>query len=117
MVRLSLQSQSDKNRILFSNPDNLSRADGKEVAGKGRDRKNLSVKLSYDEGKTWAVNKVVDAGYSGYSDIGVAKDGTILCFYGRGEKKDFGGFAFDHLTLARFNLEWLTDGKDQLSKP
>lgn len=117
MVRLSLQPQSDKNRILFVNPDNLSRADGKEVAGKNRDRKNLTVKLSYDEAKTWAVNKVLDAGYSGYSDISVAKDGTILCFYGRGEKKDFGGFAFDYLTLARFNLEWLTDGKDQLPKP
>jgi len=42
----------------------------------------------------------------------VAKDGTILCFYGRGDKNDFGGYAFNHLTLARFNLAWFTDGKD-----
>ncbi len=108
IVRYSL----GKTRLLFCNPDNLSRADGKEKPGKGRDRKNLSVKMSYDEGKTWAVNKVLDAGYSGYSDIGVMKDGTILCFYGRGDAKDFGGYAFNHLTLARFDLEWLTDGKD-----
>ncbi|MDB6118974.1 MAG: nedA [Verrucomicrobiaceae bacterium] len=108
IVRYSL----DKTRLLFCNPDSLSRADGKEQPGKSRDRKNLSVKMSYDEGKTWAVRKVLDAGYSGYSDIGVMKDGTILCFYGRGDAKDFGGYAFNHLTLARFNLEWLTDGKD-----
>ena len=108
IVRYSL----DKPRILFCNPDNLSRADHKEQPGKYRDRKNLTVKLSYDEGKTWAVSKVLDAGWSGYSDIGVTKDGTILCFYGRGDAKDFGGYAFNHLTLARFNLEWLTNGKD-----
>jgi sialidase-1 len=108
IVRYSL----DKPRILFCNPDNLSRADHKEQPGKFRDRKNLTVKLSYDEAKTWAVSKVLDAGWSGYSDIAVTKDGTILCFYGRGDAKDFGGYAFNQLTLARFNLEWLTDGKD-----
>ena len=32
-------------------------ADGKAQPGSGRDRKNLSVKLSYDEGQTWPVNK------------------------------------------------------------
>ena len=109
IVRFSLQSDSDKNRILFSNPDNLTRGDGKEAPGATRDRKNVSVKLSYDEGKTWAVNKPVELGWSAYSDIGVTKNGTILCFYGRADKPNFAG---DHLTLARFNLEWLTDGKD-----
>jgi sialidase-1 len=114
IIRLSTEKKGGKNRILFSNPDNLARADGKEAPGKGRDRKNISVKLSYDEGKTWAVNKVLDAGYSGYSDLAVSKKGAIFCFYGRGEKTDFGGFAFKHLTLTKFNLEWLTDGKDSL---
>lgn len=117
IIRLSLKSAgAGKNRIVFANPDNLSRADGKEAPGKNRDRKNLSVKLSYDEGKTWSVNKVLDPGGSGYSDLAVTKDGVILCFYGRGDKNDFGGFAFNHLTLTRFNLEWLTDGKDSLKK-
>jgi sialidase-1 len=105
IVRYSL----DRPRILFCNPDNLSRADGKEEPGKNRDRKNVSVKLSYDEGKTWVVNKSLEPGASMYSDIAVTKSGTILCFYGRGTKP---GFAGDALTLARFNLEWLTDGKD-----
>lgn len=106
IVRLSLKPASDKNRILFANPDNLSRADGKEVPGGHRDRKNLSVKLSYDEAQTWPVNKVLEPGASAYSDLAVLPDGTILCFYERSKL----------LTVARFNLEWLTDGKDSLSK-
>jgi sialidase-1 len=113
IVRLSKQPESDKNRLLFSNPDNLTKAGGKEEPGKNRDRKNLTVKLSYDEGKTWPVSKSIEPSWSAYSDIGVSHSGTILCFYGRGEKA---GFAGDRLTLARFNLEWLTDGKDQLRK-
>jgi sialidase-1 len=111
IIRLSQKPSSDKNRILFCNPDNLARADGKEAPGKGRDRKNLTVKLSYDEGDTWAISKPVEPGWSAYSDIGVSPKGTILCFYGRGQKSSFSGA---QLTLARFNLEWLTDGKDKL---
>ena len=109
IVRYSTESSGGKNRILFSNPDNLSRADGKEEPGKNRDRKNVSVKLSADEAQTWPVNKTIEPGASMYSDIAVTHAGTILCFYGRGTKP---GFAGDALTLARFNLEWLTDGSD-----
>ncbi len=111
IIRFSLAKDGGKNRILFCNPDNLSRADGKEEPGKRRDRKNVSVKLSYDEGQTWPVNKAIEPGPSMYSDLAVTKSGTILCFYGRGTKQDFAG---EFLTLARFNLEWLTDGRDRL---
>ncbi len=113
LMRLSKKPESDKNRILFCNPDNLSVAHGKETPGKNRDRRNVSVKLSYDEGQTWPVKKSVEPSWSMYSDIVVSPRGTILCFYGRGAKPNFAG---DHLTLARFNLEWLTDGKDTLDR-
>jgi sialidase-1 len=114
IIRLSLAAEGGgKNRILFSNPHNLARADGKEAPGKSRDRKNVSVKLSYDEGQTWSVNKAIEPGPSMYSDLAVTKDGTILCFYGSSTKPGFAGSA---LTLARFNLEWLTDGNDELTK-
>jgi sialidase-1 len=113
IVRYSLAKDGGKNRILFCNPDSLTRADGKEEAGKNRDRKNLSMKLSYDEGRTWPVTCTVEPGPSMYSDIAVTKSGTILCFYGRGTKP---GFAGEFLTLARFNLEWLTNGKDSAGK-
>lgn len=109
IVRYSTEASGGKNRILFSNPDNRDRADGKAEPGKNRDRKNVSVKLSYDEGRTWPVSKTIEPGPSMYSDIAVTPRGTILCFFGRGTRP---GFAGDALTLARFNLEWLTGGKD-----
>jgi sialidase-1 len=115
MLRVSARPASDKNRILFANPHNLERADGKMEPGKSRDRKNLSLKLSYDEGQTWPVNKSLEPGYSAYSDLAMLPDGTLLCFYEHGrpvdaEKKKPTSYA--GLTLARFNLEWLTDNKD-----
>jgi sialidase-1 len=109
MIRFSTGQNGGRARILFSNPDNLSRADGNAGPGKSRDRKNLSVKLSYDEGQTWPVCKIIDPGPSTYSDLAVSHRGTILCIHGRGQKP---GFAGDTLTVARFNLEWLTDGRD-----
>lgn len=114
IVRVSEKPASTRNRILFANPHNLERADGKAAEGKSRDRKNLSLKLSYDEGKTWAVNKPLEPGYSAYSDVAVLRDGTLLCFYERGRKGDAGKnpTSYAGLTVARFNLEWLTDGKD-----
>lgn len=109
LVRYSTEAGGGKNRILFSNPDNLEKSGGEAEPGKSRDRKNGTVKLSYDEGQTWPVSRPVEPGWSCYSDLAVTKSGTILCFYGRGEKASFAG---DRLTLARFNLEWLTDGAE-----
>jgi sialidase-1 len=115
LVRYSAQPAADKNRILFANPHNLQRADGKARPGGSRDRRNLSIKVSYDEGQTWPVNKSLEPGYSAYSDLAVLPDGTILCLYERGREADGQQkkpTSYAYLTLARFNLEWLTDGKD-----
>ena len=92
--------------LLFSNPDNLSRADGKEEAGKNRDRRNVTVKVSYDDGRTWPVAKVIEPGLSGYSDLAAGVDGTIYCLFERGGKSG-DHFKTVALTLARFNLDWL----------
>ena len=113
--RLSLKKNRSKDRLLFSNPDNLSRADNKDVPGTGRDRKNLTVQLSYDEGKHWTVKRILDPGPSGYSDMAVLPDGSILCLYEKG-RDQVKGFQIQSLTLASFNLEWLTSGKDSLRR-
>jgi sialidase-1 len=109
LVRFSTLKTNARNRLLFSNPDNLARADGKEIVSK--DRKNLTVRLSYDEGTTWPVKRAIEPGSSGYSDLAVLPDGTILCYYetGAGEPGTFPNHA---LVLARFNLEWLTAKSD-----
>jgi len=106
IARVTQMPSDRRNRIVFANPHNLARADGKEAPGKGRDRRNLTIKLTYDECLTWPVSKVLETGVSAYSDLAVTRDGTILCFYERGSGSNA------CLTLARFNLDWLTDGKD-----
>ncbi len=113
IVRFSKKPAHDKNRILFSNPNTLDSRNPDQEAqpGRARMRKNVSVKLSYDEGKTWPVCKTLEEAYSGYSDLAVADDGTIFCFYERGTT-DGSMYQTGSLCLARFNLEWLTDGKD-----
>jgi sialidase-1 len=119
ILRLSTNPPSDRNRLLFANPDNLSKADGNEKPGGSRDRQNLSLKLSLDEGATWPVTRPLEPGFSAYSDLALLADGTILCFYERGQKPQEGKKPLNYtlLTLARFNLEWLTRREDTLSAP
>ena len=90
---------SQPGMLIFSNPHSLGLdKEGKEIpAGRGK-RRNLSVKLSRDDGKTWPVNKTLDAGPSAYSDLAVLPDGTVLCLYEQA----------DNIDCARFNLEWIT---------
>lgn len=104
LVRLTEQPD----RVLFVNPDSRNSVRGPNAWG-AWPRENLTIRLSYDEGRTWLVSKVLDPGISGYSDLAVGPEGTIYCLYERG---GMGGNMFDIacLTLARFKLEWLTDG-------
>ena len=112
LMRLSTKKTGRRNRLLFSNPDSLTRGDGRDILSK--DRNNLTVYLSYDEGNSWPVKRTLEEGSSGYSDLAVLPDGTILCLYEAGD--DPGSFPNRKLVLARFNLEWLTGGKDSLPK-
>ncbi|MBZ0299762.1 MAG: glycoside hydrolase [Anaerolineae bacterium] len=102
-------AEAGRSRILFCNPDNDA---GKDAKGSEQflTRRNVTVKLSYDDCRTWPVSKVIEPGYSGYSALAVCPDGTILCLFERG--KPDGTDTDDYLTLARFNLAWLTDGAD-----
>jgi sialidase-1 len=98
ILRFTDPLSGDRNRILFSNPNTT-----------GQERVNLTVRLSYDDGKTWSVSKLIHPGPSAYSNLAVARDGTILCFYEGGEKH-----RREWIRVARLNLEWLTEGKDVL---
>jgi sialidase-1 len=51
------------------------------------------------------------------SDLAVGPDGTIYCLYERGSTDGRDIFATQFLTVARFNLEWLSQGKDSLGGP
>jgi sialidase-1 len=103
---LRISGAPDKSRILFCNPDSHVNLRPNR-SGNGRARMNLTVKLSYDEGRSWPASKVIEPAHSSYSDLAMLPDGTILCLYENANK---------YVSLARFNLEWLTDVKDSLPK-
>lgn len=102
LIRLSGAGDGRENRLLFVNPCTPGVEDGSQR------RRNLTVKLSYDEGRSWAVSRTLEPGYGGYSDLAVRADGTILCVYEGGDPA--------RLAVSRFTLEWLTGGKDSFEK-
>lgn len=70
---------------------------------------DLTVRLSYDEGATWTAGKTIWPHPASYSDMVLLADDTIAYVYERGAKGTT--HYWDEIQLARFNLEWLTDGR------
>lgn len=62
-------------------------------------RKNLTVKMSCDNGKTWPIRKVVDAGAAAYSTLTRLPSGRLGLLYERGN--------YEHITYSSFDLQWL----------
>jgi sialidase-1 len=77
-----------------------------------RPRDDLQVRLSYDEGKTWPVGKLLLEGPAGYSDMAAGPDGTVYILYEQ-QVADGSKERRRDLVLGRFGLEWLTNGADR----
>jgi len=88
--------------LLFSNPASLEKNPKTPAQSASRIRQDLTLRASRDGGKTWPIQRLLQAGASAYSDLAVTADGHILCFYERGEKDPY-----EKLTLARFPSAWL----------
>jgi sialidase-1 len=116
MIRYTREDQGySKNRILFSNPVSGNLGVG-SVTSDPRGRFNVTVRMSYDEGKTWPVEKTILVGPGAYSSMTVFPDGSVGILFETGAV--YGSFA-DHYSkevFARFTLDWLTDGKDYLER-
>lgn len=114
LLRLTARPAQARNRLLFANPD--SRANTRQLrAWGGRPRENVTLRLSYDEGRTWPVSRILEPGRGGYTDLTIGPDGTMHCLYERGAIPG-NELNTRYLTVARFNLEWLTGGKDSLQR-
>ncbi|MFB3784922.1 MAG: exo-alpha-sialidase [bacterium] len=96
VIRYTSSRDFHRSRILFSNPAST-------------EREKLTIRLSYDEGETWPVARMIHPGPAAYSDLVVLPDGTIGCLYERGDESPY-----ETITFARLTLEWLTGGKDRL---
>ncbi len=90
----STENGDKKNRLLFSN------------AKMEKGRKNMTVRVSYDEGETWTKGKTIYPGGSAYSSLTVLETGDIGLIF---EKDNYTENVF-----VSFSLPWLTDGEDKL---
>lgn len=87
LLRYSYQ-ESGKSRMFFSNP-----------ADKDK-RENMTLKLSYDEGKTWARSVVLFSGPSAYSDVVRLPDRSIGCLFEAGHENPYEGIVFREVKLS-----------------
>ncbi|VTU00362.1 sialidase : Glycosyl hydrolase BNR repeat-containing protein OS=Niastella koreensis (strain DSM 17620 / KACC 11465 / GR20-10) GN=Niako_0563 PE=4 SV=1: BNR_2 [Gemmataceae bacterium] len=85
-----LRLPGDKGGVLFSNPASTK-------------REKMTVRLSRDEGKTWAVAKELHAGPAAYSCLVVLPGGDVGLLYERGDKNPY-----QTITFARVPRAWLT---------
>jgi sialidase-1 len=90
LLRVNAQPKG-ASRLLFSNPASAT------------ERRNLTVRLSEDDGRTWAIAKVLHEGPSAYSCLTVLPDRTIGCLFEAGRDN-----AYERIVFARFSPEWLT---------
>ncbi len=98
IVRFSLETDGDRNRVVMAHP------------AATKQRKKLTVYMSDDECRCWPIARVLCEEFSGYSDLAVTPDKTILCLYET--NNDRWANSCRTLALARFNLAWLTGSSD-----
>jgi Neuraminidase (sialidase) len=116
MIRYTREDDGyTKNRILFANPVSGAIAAG-SVGSDPRGRFNVTVRMSYDEGKTWPIEKLMLKGPGAYSSMAVFPDGSVGILFETGTAfGTFDDYAVKEV-FARFTVDWLTDGKDHLDK-
>ena len=98
--RYTLKSAGDdRDRIIWTGP-------------KGPDRQNLVVRVSYDEGKTWPVERQVYSGPSAYSDLTILKDRSVGMLWERGIAHGYQYITFTRLTRSFSSPELCLGGSE-----
>jgi sialidase-1 len=90
LLRYSWKTRKTKNTLLFLNPASTTT------------RHNLSLRASFDDGKTWPVIKTIFPGPSAYSCMATTGNGNILCLYEGGEKGPY-----EKIVLQEISPKWL----------
>ncbi len=82
-----IEDDQRKNLILFSNANSPDK------------RENMTVKVSFDDGRTWTKGKTIYEGPAAYSSMTVLDNGDIALFF----EKD----GYKENVFVKFSLEWL----------
>jgi sialidase-1 len=79
------QSGDDRDRIIWTGP-------------KGPGRKNLVMRSSYDEGRSFVNERLIAPGHAAYSDLTLLKDKSIGVLWERGEDRGYQFITFTRIT-------------------
>ena len=88
-------------RVVYTSP----------VAGTNRD--TLYARLSHDGTQSWSWGRVVEPGRAGYSDTAWLDDAILIVLYSR---LGATGVETQDVVAARFDLTWLTEGRDSVGR-
>ncbi len=98
LIRRSSREPGARPELYFSNVARYNPTGGYSA----EHRRDLTVRVSFDDGRTWSASRTIHRGPAAYSDLAVCDDGTLLCLYERGTER-----LSERITLARLNLAWL----------
>ncbi len=88
---ISYPVENNRQYLLFSNPASFS-------------RNNMTVRLSYNDGLSWPVSRMIWKYNSAYSSLVRLKDGRVGLLYENGD-----GSAYQQITFALFDIDWVKD--------
>jgi sialidase-1 len=103
IINLGPTENGGPNRIAYSGPAGQRFRTDRQDRTHHCKREDLTIRLSLDDARTWSFARELQHGLTGYSDLAVLPDQTILCLYTAKNSQDVLTMDF-----ARFNLSWLT---------
>jgi len=79
------KEEDEKQTLLFSNPADEN------------NRQNMTLRISWDEGSSWARSMVLHDGPAAYSDMTRLSNGNLGCFYEAGHSSPYEGIVFQEI--------------------
>jgi len=92
---IRIQDANGNDILLFSNPEHPEH------------RQNMTVKISYDNGKTWSHKKSVYEGPSAYSCLTLLPDGDLGLLYENGKNSPY-----EKISFIKFPLNWVRNNNN-----
>lgn len=91
--------------LVFSNPASLDPLPNRPNAV-NRQRHKLGIRVSRDQGRSWSEPLPLETGPSAYSDLALAANGDLLCFYEHGQRGPY-----EAMTVVRIPASQLPSSK------
>ncbi|MGD9646059.1 MAG: exo-alpha-sialidase [Pirellulales bacterium] len=91
LIGVPWPDESNKVVLYFANPATRNK------------RERMTVRASYDGGRTWPVSRVVDPGSAAYSSLAVLPDARVALLY---ERDNYGAITFVVLPMELQQVEW-----------